>query len=263
MVDEVLLFNSCNSRNSCSILPHMHKDAIYSQPRQLVADFTFDEKVAAVFPDMIKRSVPGYQQMVAYTGLWAERYAQPNTNLYDLGCSLGATSFAMRGRVGQAGCRIVGVDNSADMLTRARQILASQPNGIPVDFIEADIRDVAIENASVVVLNFTLQFIDPADRTPLLQKIYDGLVPNGILVLSEKVIFADPATNQRIIDVHHDFKRANGYSDLEIAQKRSAIMDVLVPETLEAHKGRLLGSGFESAETWFQAFNFASIVALK
>jgi tRNA (cmo5U34)-methyltransferase len=241
----------------------MQKDSIYAQPKQLVADFTFDETVAAVFPDMIKRSVPAYPQMVAYTALWAERYAQPKTNLYDLGCSLGATSFAMRGRVGEANCRIVGVDNSADMLARARQILASEPDGIPVDLVEADIRDVAIENASVVVLNFTLQFIDPAERTTLLEKICRGLLPNGILVLSEKVVFADPAYNQRIIDLHHDFKRANGYSDLEIAQKRTAIMDVLVPETLEAHTGRLLGVGFQSAETWFQAFNFASIIAIK
>ncbi len=241
----------------------MKKDSIYAQPKQLVADFTFDEKVAAVFPDMIKRSVPAYQQMVAYTGLWAERYAQPNTNLYDLGSSLGATSFALRGRVAAAGCRIVGVDNSADMLARARQILAIEPEGIPVEFVEADIRAIPIENASVVVLNFTLQFIEPAERTALIQNIYDGIVPGGILILSEKVVFSDAAVNRRMIDVHHDFKRANGYSDLEIAQKRTAIMDVLVPETLEAHKQRLLACGFESAETWFQAFNFASVVAIK
>ncbi len=241
----------------------MKKDAIYAQPKQLVADFTFDEKVAAVFPDMIKRSVPAYRQMVAYTGLWAERYAQSNTNLYDLGCSLGATSFVLRGWVDKTGCQVIGVDNSADMLARARQILAADPDGIPLNFIEADIRRVPIKNASVVVLNFTLQFIEPAERTALIQKIYDGLLPNGILVLSEKVIFADAATNQRMIDVHHDFKRANGYSDLEIAQKRTAIMDVLVPETLEVHRERLLGCGFVSAETWFQAFNFASIIAIK
>ncbi len=241
----------------------MNKDAIYAVPQGLVSDFTFDERVAAVFPDMIKRSVPGYQQMVAYTGLWAERYVQPDSVLYDLGCSLGATIVAMRSQVNEDRCKIVGVDNSAEMLKKCQAILDSDPSPIPVDLIEANLQDVPIENASVVVLNFTLQFIDPAERDAVIQSIYDGLLPGGLLIVSEKVVVQDTAWNQLLIDVHHDFKRANGYSDLEIAQKRQAIMDVLIPETVEQHLARIKGAGFVSAEKWFQALNFVSLVGIK
>ena len=241
----------------------MSKDAIYSIPQALVSDFTFDERVAAVFPDMIKRSVPGYQQMVAYTGLWAERYAQPNSVIYDLGCSLGATTVAVRSQVKAHGVRIVGVDNSAEMLKKCRTILDSAPSSIPVELIEANLQDVPIKNASVVVINFTLQFIDPPERDAVIQSIYDGLRPGGLLIISEKVVFDAPAWNQLVIDVHHDFKRANGYSDLEVAQKRQAIMDVMIPDTVETHFERMKRAGFISAEKWFQALNFVSMVAFK
>ena len=245
------------------ITQHATRDTLYTIPQPLVADFTFDEQVVAVFPDMIKRSVPGYQQMVAYTGLWAECYAQPNSNIYDLGCSLGATLFAMRARVEQEGCRIVGVDNSAEMLQKLRFILADNPNGIPVDLVKADLQQVPIENASVIVLNFTLQFIDPAERDAVIQACFDGLLPGGLLLISEKVVFPDSAWNDLVIDMHHDFKRANGYSELEVAQKRQAIMDVLVPESAETHLQRLQQVGFTTAKQWFQALNFVSFVAIK
>lgn len=241
----------------------MKRDAIYALPHALVADFTFDEQVAAVFPDMIKRSVPGYQQMVAYTGLWAERFAQPNSRIYDLGCSLGATTVAMRSRIKAEGCRIVGVDNSAEMLARCRSILDSEQSDIPVDLVEANLQDVAIENASIVVLNFTLQFIDPIERDSVIKAIYKGLRPGGLLIVAEKVVTQNEDWTNLLIDVHHDFKRANGYSDLEIAQKRQSIMDVLIPETVDAHISRMTRAGFVRANVWFQALNFVSMVAFK
>lgn len=242
----------------------MSRDAIYSVPQEQVPEFTFDERVAAVFPDMIKRSVPGYQQMVAYTGLWAARYAQPNSMLFDLGCSLGATMVSIRSQLdSQQGCRIVGVDNSAEMLTQCRRVLESDASTIPYQLIEANLQDVAIENASVVVLNFTLQFIAPDERDSVIRAIYDGLLPGGLLIVSEKVVVNNGKWNQLLIDVHHDFKRANGYSDLEIAQKRQAIEDVLIPETVESHLERMTRVGFVSAEKWFQALNFVSMVGFK
>ena len=122
---------------------------------------------------------------------------------------------------------------------------------------------MAIEQASVVVMNFTLQFIPPVQRQQLIQRIYDGLLPGGILILSEKLAFEDPRSDQFHIDSHHDFKRANGYSDLEISQKRTAIEQVLIPETLAAHKARLLAAGFNDVVVWYQCFNFVSMLAIK
>ncbi len=238
-------------------------DNIYTMLRTKVPPFAFNEEVVAVFSDMIQRSVPGYALTLPLIGLIAQRYAQADSTCYDLGCSLGAATLTMRHHITQPNCQIHSIDNAPAMLAQLRTILATDGGTIPVTLQEADIRDVAIENASVVVLNFTLQFIDPEERPTLMQRIYNGLRPGGVLILSEKVIFADASVDERFITLHHDFKRANGYSNLEISQKRTAIEDVLIPETSEAHQNRLHMAGFRSADIWFQAFNFLSILAIK
>ena len=155
------------------------------------------------------------------------------------------------------------VDNSSAMIEKCREIIKNEPGQTPIELVEQDIRTVPIENASVVILNFTLQFIAPAQRDALIQTIYDGLRPGGALILSEKVVFEDVGQNGRFTDIHHDFKRANGYSDLEISQKRTSIENVLISESVPQHQTRLAHAGFSSAEVWFQALNFMSILALK
>jgi len=239
------------------------RDTIYADPLSDTGLFTFDDSVARVFPDMIKRSVPGYPTIVSMTGLLAGRYATAGSTLYDLGCSLGASTLAIRQNIKQQDCRIIAVDNSASMLGRCQNIIDTDTHDTPVSLTCADLQDVAIEDASVVVLNFTLQFIPRELRDSVIHRIYQGLRPGGIMVLSEKVTFEDPHLDELNIDLHHQFKRANGYSDLEIAQKRSALENVLLPETLCQHKQRIARAGFSSCDVWFQCFNFASLVALK
>ncbi len=225
--------------------------------------FSFDDNVARVFPDMIRRSVPGYATIIAMTGLLAGRFATAGSRLYDLGCSLGASSLAMRQNVRHQDCQIIAVDNSIAMLERCRNIIDTDSHQTPVALVCADLQDVVIDQASVVVLNFTLQFIPREIRDTLIRRIYRGLLPGGIMVLSEKVTFEDPHLDQLNIELHHQFKRANGYSDLEIARKRSALENVLLPETLARHRQRMTGAGFSSCDVWFQCFNFASLIALK
>lgn len=237
-------------------------DNIYSEKRK-VTPFKFDEEVVKVFQDMIGRSVPGYELTLPLLGLIAARYVQPESTVYDLGCSLGAASLIMRHHIQQDGVRMVGIDSSEAMVGQCKENVAADNSDIPMEVLLGDIRETEIKNASMVVLNFTLQFIDPADRDNLISDIYAGLKPGGVLVVSEKIVFDDGEQNERFIDLHHDFKRANGYSDLEVAQKRNAIMNVLIPESIPAHQKRLLDSGFQSAELWFQAFNFCSILAIK
>ena len=239
------------------------RDTLFADPLADIGLFTFDDSVARVFPDMIKRSVPGYTTIVAMTGLLAGKYAIEGTSLYDLGCSLGASTLAMRQNIRQADCRIIGVDNSASMLARCQNIIDTDTHDTPVTLACADLQDVAIENASVVVLNFTLQFIPREVRDRVISDIYCGLQPGGIMVLSEKVTFEDPHLDELNIDLHHQFKRANGYSELEVAGKRSALENVLLPETLSQDKQRIDAAGFSSCDVWFQCFNFASLVALK
>lgn len=239
----------------------LKKDSLYSEPLGQISAFAFDDSVAHVFTDMISRSVPGYQTMIAAIGLLAGRFATPNSVCYDLGCSLGAASFAMRQNITVEDCKIIAVDNSQAMLSRFESVLTQTQT--PIELQCADIRDVKIENASIVVLNFTLQFLPVEDREKLLAKIYNGLLPNGALIISEKLAFDDPRQHELQIDLHHEFKKAQGYSELEISQKRTALENVLIPETFATHQNRLKSVGFASAELWFQYFNFASFIALK
>lgn len=240
----------------------MSKDNIYAN-QQAVKDFTFDERVVEVFPDMIQRSVPGYATIVSTMGKLAGQYAQNNSNLYDLGSSLGAVTLSMRRNIDKQNCQIIAVDNSAAMVERCKLHLEGFRSDVPVTVELADIYEIEISNASVVALNFTLQFIPQPQRFALLEKIYQGLKPGGVLLLSEKVKGENTLVDDLLIDLHHDFKRANGYSELEISQKRSAIENVMRPETLNAHFERLSEIGFQHTQVWYQCFNFCSMIAIK
>ena len=240
-----------------------NQDNLFAHPLGVVPDFVFDQAVVDVFPDMIKRSVPGYETILAHCGELASRYVQADSHCYDLGCSLGASTVAMRSRIEGRNAKIIAVDNSSAMLDKCATVLASVPSAVSTELVNQDICDTAIYNASIVVMNFTLQFIPMAQRVRLLEKIYMGLNPGGCLVISEKLHFEPPSLNTLLSDLHHQFKRAQGYSDLEISQKRDSIENVLIPETLDAHIQRLRTCGFQSASPWFQCFNFCSLVAIK
>lgn len=239
------------------------QDNIFASALSEIVDFVFDENVVDVFPDMINRSVPGYGTVINMIGITAQHYAVNNTRLYDLGCSLGAASLSMRHRLTQQNCEIVAVDNAAAMIERFDKILQRDNSQTRVQTLCADISDVEISNASVVVMNFTLQFIPLEQRETILAKIFKGLNKGGCLILSEKLAFADKRENETQIELHHAFKKSNGYSDLEIAQKRSALENVLIPETQETHVQRLKKIGFSQVLPFFQCFNFASFIAIK
>jgi len=225
--------------------------------------FTFDGQVAEVFPDMIQRSVPGYDQILKNTAKFAQRFVTANSHCYDLGCSLGASSLAMSAGIDVDGVKIIGVDNSQAMLTRCHHHIDAFKHRTEIELHCNDIQNVDIENASMVVLNFTLQFIAQAERAALLEKIYQGMRPGAVLLLSEKVCFENVDDNALMIDLHHQFKRENGYSELEISQKRSLLENVLVPDTLEQHYDRLTQAGFSRSHCWLQQYNFVSIFAIK
>ena len=241
----------------------MSKDTLFSAPIEKLGDFTFDESVAEVFPDMIQRSVPGYSNIITAIGMLAARFVTEYSNVYDLGCSRGAGILSIRRNVEKSGVKIIGVDNSEPMVERCRRHLEAYHSDIPVEILCDDIRHIEIKNASMVILNFTLQFLPREDRLALLRKIYQGLNPNGVLVLSEKFTFEDHTINEFLIDLHHTFKRANGYSELEVSQKRTALENVMLTDSIDTHKARLKQAGFSQVELWFQCFNFGSMVAIK
>ena len=242
----------------------MRKDQVYSEPRSQIVDFAFDETVASVFPDMIRRSVPGYELVVPMTGLLAARALRdgPSSRAYDLGCSLGATTLAILKslealQVHKPNLEIIAVDNSAAMLEQAKTAV-TDPR---VTFVDADVRAMTIEDAGAVTMNWVLQFLPPADRAEVLGAIRAGLSKGGVLLLSEKVRSGDPEVEAFNDAAHLDFKRANGYSELEISQKRSALEEVMITDTIEEHRARLEQAGFSQVQVWYQCLNWASFVA--
>lgn len=238
------------------------KDNIYSNTLDKIVDFKFDDKVASVFPDMINRSIPGYATIINIIGMLAEEYAKPKTNCYDLGSSLGAVSLSMRKSITDQTIKIIGYDNSNAMITRCND-LVKEYDYQNLSFELADVNEIEIKNASVVVLNFTLQFIEKSKRDALIQKIYSGLNEGGLLILSEKIKVHIKSIQERQTDWYHNFKKLKGYSDLEISQKRSALENILIPESEEAHKERIFEAGFQTCDTWFRCFNFISMAAIK
>jgi tRNA (cmo5U34)-methyltransferase len=244
----------------------MTTDKIYEK-KMSDKPFRFNDEVARVFPDMLRRSIPGYSATLEAIGSLAARYVRPNTFCYDLGCSLGAATVAMRQGITVPGCRIVAVDTAPAMTRRCEAIIAEDDRRFspltPVDIVEADIRDVGITNASMVVLNYTLQFLAVKDREILMQTIHAGLVDGGLLVLSEKVVDENPEMERLLVDLHHEHKRRNDYSALEISRKRAALENVLIPETVSTHRKRLNAAGFRHAAVWLRHFNFVSIIAIK
>ncbi|GAA0397437.1 carboxy-S-adenosyl-L-methionine synthase CmoA [Cocleimonas flava] len=240
----------------------MKQDNIFAN-NQKVVDFAFDDSVADVFPDMIRRSVPGYETVISLLGVYAGQYAKDNSNVYDLGCSLGAATLAMHRQTSSRKLKHICIDNSEAMVKRCQSRLARHMPESDLDVLCEDIEKSEISNASLVVINFTLQFLSPESRLSLLKKVYEGMLPGGALILSEKIIFDNEEENQQQIEWYHNMKRSNGYSDLEISQKRAALENVMIPDTLEQHQTRLQEAGFSQSYQWFQSFNFISLVALK
>ena len=239
------------------------EDNLFQNAFTGIGGFRFDEKVAQVFPDMIRRSVPGYGHVIGSAGLIAKRYAQPNTVIYDLGCSLGATTLAIADQVTTSGCRIVAVDSSKAMLAQAQSSLSDRSVGpLPIEWVHCDISTMAFEPCSVVALNFTLQFIEQNKRERLLSDIHRVLSPGGALILAEKIVQEDLKSQDTLNALHLDFKRANGYSELEISGKRQAIENVLIPETANNHINRLTRVGFTEVTEFFQCLNFKAWVAI-
>jgi len=238
-------------------------DLIYSNPQSQVKDFTFDAHVVEVFPDMITRSVPGYNTIIDTIGRLSQRFVQKNSTAYDLGCSLGAATLAMRKGINNKQCKIIAVDNSSAMVERCKMHINAFKGETPVEVIEADIQDIKIENASMVVLNFTLQFVDKSERQALISNVASGINRGGVLIISEKISHADSIIDEHLIDLHHDFKRTNGYSELEVAQKRTALENVMRTDSIEQHIERLTNAGFSHVSPWFQCFNFISFIAIK
>jgi tRNA (cmo5U34)-methyltransferase len=225
--------------------------------------FAFNDQVASVFPDMIARSIPGYSSVIHMIRQLASQFIQNNSYCYDLGCSLGEATLAMDQGNQASKVSIMAIDNSNAMIERCQVHLDGFKHSTHIHCLREDICLSNIENASMVVLNYTLQFIPLKKREALITSIYQGMKPGALLLLSEKILIDDTHLNELFISLHHQFKKDNGYSHLEISQKRNALENILIPDTLHTHSQRLKTSGFSKVHCWQQHLNFASFIAIK
>jgi tRNA (cmo5U34)-methyltransferase len=236
----------------------MTRDDIYRTPRRPLQPFEFNAAVAEVFDDMIHRSVPMYGEIIRRQAQMIAQAYRPGTRIYDLGCSTGNLTFALCSRMPAGALEMVAVDDSQPMLNLFAERLDAAGRAGDVTLLKEDIRRVRLQRASVVTINFTLQFIPPADRDRLIRRVADALIPGGLLLFSEKTVHADRSLSDLQVAYYHRFKREHGYSDLEISQKREALENVLIPETIEAHHDRLRRCGFGVSDLWLKWFNFCS-----
>ena len=251
-----------NSRSQPAVAATPPKDEVFREP-QPVTDFKFGEKVAAVFDDMLDRSVPFYQEIQRMIAEMAVDFATEGSNIYDLGCSTGTTLLNLDASVG-ARVKFIGVDSSEEMLKRCQQKLAERGFKHEYELVCTDLnRGILIQNASMVMMVLTLQFIRPLYRETLVKMICEGLNENGCLILVEKVLGEDSVFNRLFIKYYYDMKRLHGYSQLEISQKREALENVLVPYKLLENREMLLRAGFRYCDVFFKWYNFCGLVAIK
>lgn len=238
-------------------------DKIFSTPKRLIGDFSFDEKTASVFDDMLVRSVPFYLEMQRMLAELTNDFAVKGTNVYDMGCSTG-TTLILLDQILAKGVRLVGYDYSGDMLVKAREKMDKHGMQHEFNLLQADFnKDVHIENASVIIMNLTLQFVRPLQRESLIKQIAKGVNANGCIILIEKVLSQDSLLNRYFIKYYYDFKEANGYSKLEISQKREALENVLIPYRIQENTELLLNNGFDHCEIFFKWYNFCGYIARK
>jgi tRNA (cmo5U34)-methyltransferase len=241
----------------------MERDEVFREKYSKPSDFKFSSKVAGVFDDMVNRSVPYYEEMQRMISELAADHAVKGTSIYDLGCSTGTTMIHMDQLVDES-IPFVGIDDSKDMLDKCRNKFLQLDIKRPYELVVADLnKEVQINNASVVVLCLTLQFVRPIARERLVKQIFNGLNNDGALIVVEKILAEDSRFNRDFIKYYYDMKRRHHYSEMEISQKREALENVLIPYKLSENITLLRDAGFEHCETFFKWYNFAGFIAKK
>ncbi len=236
----------------------MQEDKLFTE--KIEKKFEFDEAVASVFDDMLSRSVPFYDEVRALVISLILARASEGMKVLDLGSSTAKFLLDLHSKASLP-MQLTGIDNSQAMLDRAMQ--KAEAFGADIRLELADMLTYDYHNEDVIVANYTLQFIRPMQRIELVKKLYDGLNDDGIFIFSEKVVFEDKKLDKELIDIYYAYKKAQGYSEYEIAQKREALENVLIPFTIRENIQMCKEAGFQSVDTLFQWANFVTFIAKK
>ncbi|MDD2464203.1 MAG: carboxy-S-adenosyl-L-methionine synthase CmoA [Desulfobulbus sp.] len=240
----------------------MSEDTLYATGK-IGEDFSFNDRVAEVFDDMLNRSIPYYRSVIEGMAQLLACRSQEQATIYDLGCSTGTTLLELCRRLPTDQFHFVGIDNAPAMLEKARKKSTMFSKNTLISFHEDDITTCPLPDATAVICNYTMQFLRPMTRLAFVKRIYAALPEDGMFFLSEKTISHAKQLNRDFIDIYHHFKRQQGYSELEIAAKREALENVLIPFSLDENIALLKDAGFAEIEPYFKWFNFAALVAVK
>lgn len=243
-------------------------DQLFNRIQPKPGDFSFDENVAEVFDDMISRSVPLYEEVQALVPRLASMLDHPVLKVVDLGCSTGTSLIRLGESFPDREMELIGIDDSEPMLKRCREKLQPYPFADCVNLYQGDIRNLDsvgfdFSDVSIVLMNYTMQFVPVEDRLELLTQIRQSLRPGGFLLLSEKFVHDDVQLDRTLIELYFDYKRKNGYSELEISRKRDALENVLVPFSVKENERLMLKAGFSNVEVILKWFNFGSFLAYR
>ncbi len=236
------------------------KDNIFNVEK-IETDFQFNREVANIFDDMLNRSIPFYKEVIATIGEILEKTLPEKPVIYDLGCSTGNTLIYLASVLKNKKPELIGIDNSTHMIEKAKE--KAKAYNKQIEFVVEDIENANLKNADAVIMNYTLQFVRPIKREPIVNKIYNNLKENGVFVLSEKIVFEHPRLNRNFLDIYYNFKKKQGYSELEISKKREALENVLIPFTVNENISLLKQSGFSYITPFFQWINFVSLLSIK
>jgi tRNA (cmo5U34)-methyltransferase len=217
---------------------------------------------------MALRSIPHYQEVQRMCAELCYSYYKKNSVIYDLGSSTGQMALMLSRQFSRKKFTYCGIDNSAEMVKKACLNTSHLPTSHHTRFFQSDIRNFPLpgtgeEKTSIILANYTLQFLAPRERAPMLKKIFEHLPRGGILIFSEKVLESAASTTDLFVKFYYEFKKRNGYSELEIAQKREALENVLIPLSEMENREALAQAGFSKVSLFFKWYNFASYLAEK
>lgn len=153
----------------------------------------FDFNTIDNFDEHISQSIPSYPFLIDTVKAITEYFVEDNTNVYDLGCSTGnlLKSFQNHSNV-----QYVGIDNSSLIPESTDKIT----------FINNDLCDVPLENASIISSMFTLQFLNRIKRKQIFENIKNGINKGGAVIICEKVYATTPKVQDILTSVYYEYK---------------------------------------------------------
>lgn len=238
----------------------MREDRLFAEMDPGCGEFSFDENVARVFDDMISRSVPLYADVQRSIPVLADLLDHDPVKVVDLGCSTGTSLIHLAQSLPSRNMELIGIDNSPAMLAKCEEKLAKFQLPQKIKTHLSDVRQFEFSEASIVLMNYTLQFVKVENRPTVLKRIRDSIRGGGFLLVSEKVVHHQPRVDSALVELYFEYKRRQGYSELEISRKRDALENVLVPLTVSDNIDMFHQAGFGRVELLLKWFNFATFV---